>query len=194
MNGRVKMLLIQETKHKNDNEHPHYDRMMMPSVNYDKEEMNYPHRQYPPPMYDYSPERRIGFGGNSETKGDRSESNSRNIQFYGSHHDNRHSEGVTKEKAHEWVKQMKNSDGSTGAHWDMAQTNSLKERHGINIDPVEFYVAVNMMYSDYCGIAKKYGVDNADFYAHMAKAFLDDKDAGPDKLERYFDEVVKVTE
>ena len=29
-----------------------------------------------------------------------------------------------------------------------------------------------------------------DFYACMAKAFLDDKDAGPDKIGRYFEYVV----
>jgi hypothetical protein len=150
--------------------------------------------QYPPPMYEYPESRRIGFGGNSETKGDRSEMNSRNIFFGGSHH-RKHSDGeITKEKAQKWTKQMKNSDGSTGAHWDFAQTKALGEKLGINVDPVEFYVAVNMMYSDYCGVAKKFGLDTADFYGHMAKAFLEDKDAGPDKLKNYFEEVVGTEE
>lgn len=150
--------------------------------------------QYPPPMYEYPESRRIGFGGNSETKGDRSEMNSRNIFFGGSNH-RKHSGGeITKEKAQKWTKHMKNSDGSTGAHWDFAQTKALGEKLGINVDPVEFYVAVNMMYSDYCGIAKKFGLDTADFYGHMAKAFLEDKDAGPDKLKNYFEEVVGADE
>lgn len=145
---------------------------------------------YPPPMYEYPGNRRIGFGGNSETKGDRSEMNSRNIFFGGSNHHKHHSEGVTKEEAQKWTKKMKNSDGSSGPHWDMTQTNTLRERHNIDVDPVEFYVAVNMMYSDYCAVAKKYGADNSEFYAMMAKAFLKDKDAGPDKLKNYFEEVV----
>jgi hypothetical protein len=150
--------------------------------------------QYPPPMYEYPESRRIGFGGNSETKGDRSEMNSRNIFFGGSHH-RKHSDGeITKEKAQKWTKHMKNSDGSTGAHWDFAQTKALGEKLGINVDPVEFYVAANMMYSDYCGVAKKFGLDTADFYGHMAKAFLEDKDAGPDKLKNYFEEVVGTEE
>ena len=150
--------------------------------------------QYPPPMYEYPESRRIGFGGNSETKGDRSEMNSRNIFFGGSNH-RKHSGGeITKEKAQKWTKQMKNSDGSTGAHWDFAQTKALGEKLGINVDPVEFYVAVNMMYSDYCGVAKKFGLDTADFCGHMAKAFLEDKDAAPDKLKNYFEEVVGAEE
>jgi hypothetical protein len=149
--------------------------------------------QYPPPMYEYPESRRIGFGGNSETKGDRSEMNSRNIFFGGSSH-RKHSGELTKEKAQKWTKHMKNSDGSTGAHWDFAQTKALGEKLGINVDPVEFYVAVNMMYSDYCGVAKKFGLDTADFYGHMAKAFLEDKDAAPDKLKNYFEEVVGLEE
>lgn len=150
--------------------------------------------QYPPPMYEYPESRRIGFGGNSETKGDRSETNSRNIFFGGSNH-RKHSGGeITKEKAQEWTKKMKNSDGTSGPHWDMTQTKALGEKLGINVDPVEFYVAANMMYSDYCGVAKKFGLDTADFYGHMAKAFLEDKDAAPDKLKNYFEEVVGAEE
>ena len=30
-----------------------------------------------------------------------------------------------------------------------------------------------------------------DFYVYMSKAFLDDKDAQPDKLERYYQYIVK---
>ncbi len=56
----------------------------------------------------------------------------------------------------------------------------------------EFFVAMNMMYSDYCKVFRKFGVgDKVDFYACMAKAFLDDKDAHTDKLARYYEYVVK---
>ena len=51
-------------------------------------------------------------------------------------------------------------------------------------------MTMNMMYSDYCGVARKYGIDNPEFYAHMSKAFLNDKDAGPGKLAKYFEIVV----
>ncbi len=146
--------------------------------------------QYPPPIYDeYGGGRRIGFDGSSETGGSRKETNSRNIFFGGSSH-RKHSGELTKEKAQEWTKKMKNSDGSSGPHWKLEQTNALMEKLGVSLNPIEFYVAANMMYSDYCGVAKKFGLDTPDYYGHMAKAFLEDKDAGPDKLKKYFEEIV----
>lgn len=151
----------------------------------------YEDNQYPPPMYRES--YRMGFDGGYGAdmhSGSRSESNSRNTYFTGSSHNYSPDEGVTKEKAHEWTREMKNMDGTKGAHWNMEQTKGLKERLGLDVDSIEFFVAVNMMYSDYCAVAKKFGADNPEFYAHMAKAFLEDKDAGPDKLAKYFEEVV----
>ena len=50
---------------------------------------------------------------------------------------------------------------------------------------------MNMVYSDYSKVAKKLNVSNIDFYAEIAKAFLDDQDAAPDKLARYYEFVVK---
>jgi len=37
----------------------------------------------------------------------------------------------------------------------------------------------------------KFKVDSADFFTYIGKAFLDDKDAQPDKLARYYEYVVK---
>lgn len=168
---------------------------------YDGNGMNYgennAYGQYPPPMYrenDYARERRMGFDGgySSEMHGGsrRNETNSRNTYFTGSSYRS-NAEGVTKEKAHEWVKEMKNSDGSKGEHWNMEQIKNLREKMGLSqIDPMEFYVAVNMMYSDYCAVAKKYNVDTPEFYGHLAKAFIEDKDAGPGKIAKYFEIVV----
>jgi hypothetical protein len=65
------------------------------------------------------------------------------------------------------------------------------KQKGIDCDPVEFWVAMNAMYSDYFNVAKKMNVNNVDFYTHMAKAFIDDKDAGEGKLMRYYEAVVE---
>lgn len=92
---------------------------------------------------------------------------------------------MTKQEAESWVSRMKNADGSVGAHWPMDKTEQVRTQRGINCDPVKFWVAMNMMYSDYCETAKKNNVSTVDFFADMAKAFLDDVDAGPDKLARY---------
>ncbi len=98
---------------------------------------------------------------------------------------------LTREKAEAWVAKMENSDGSTGAHWTMEQTKQLQSQKGIGLDPIKFWVAMNMMYSDYATAAEKAGVSTADFYADLAKAFLVDKDAMPDKLDRYYCAIVK---
>ena len=97
----------------------------------------------------------------------------------------------TYQTAMEWVNDMDNSDGSHGPHWTMEQTKEVQEKKGIDCDPIEFFVAMNMMYSDYCKVAKRYNVNSSDFYASMAKAFLDDKDAAPEKLMRYYEHVVQ---
>ena len=45
--------------------------------------------------------------------------------------------------------------------------------------------------ADYFEVAKMFGVDNIDFYAAMAKAWLCDEDAVEDKARRYWEYVAK---
>ena len=96
-----------------------------------------------------------------------------------------------KEMAMEWASQMENADGSKGPHWTMDQVKTVMAQHKVQCDPYEFFAALNMVYSDYSAVAKKMNVNTMDFYVCMAKAFLDDKDAGEDKLARYYEYVVK---
>lgn len=94
--------------------------------------------------------------------------------------------------AKEWTAKMQNEDGTHGPHWTMEQTKRVMEQRGIKEDPARFYAAINMMYSDYSEVAKKINANNMDFFAEMAKAFLQDKDAGAqDKLAAYYEYVVK---
>lgn len=93
----------------------------------------------------------------------------------------------------EWAKDMKNTDGSSGAHWSMEDTETVRKTRNINdCKPEDFWIAMNMMYSDYQGVAKKYGIDKPEFYADMARGFLMDKDSkqGREKLEAYYEYVV----
>ena len=90
-----------------------------------------------------------------------------------------------------WVENMENADGTTGPHWTMEQTTQVMKSRGINVDPEKFWCTMNMVYSDYVGVASKLGVNNVDFYSEMALAFLHDKDAVPDKLAAYYTHVVK---
>ena len=97
----------------------------------------------------------------------------------------------TPEKAEHWLLNMKNDDGSTGAHWTLEQTNAYKP------DGVSEYCwecAMNMMYSDYYGVAIAYNINQPEFYAELAKSFLFDKDAkGPhEKISAYYNCIVDV--
>ena len=103
---------------------------------------------------------------------------------------------MTRDDAEAWAAHMVNEDGTTGGYWSEYQTTPLAAAFGISPDHVsdaEWNVTMNMMYSDYCMVASKYGVNNAEFFADMARAFPFDKDAeGPgEKLAAYYHSVVK---
>lgn len=93
--------------------------------------------------------------------------------------------------ARAWTKKMKNADGTQGPHWTLEQVKQIMAQRKIGLDPVQFWVTLNMIYSDYSPVAKKHGLGGSlDFYADLAKAFLNDKDAKPEKLARYYDAIV----
>lgn len=108
-----------------------------------------------------------------------------------------HAKALCPEELKKWAACMINADGSHGAHWTLEQTTTVAASAGIDlvragISPEAWYVAINMMYSDYAPTAIKYGVDRADFYACLAKDFLLDKDGGgaEHKLAGYYRGVV----
>ena len=97
----------------------------------------------------------------------------------------------THEDAKMWAEKLINDDGTTGPHWDIVSTNSVAASIGLKFEHISdwcWWIAINAMYSDYCAVAMKYGVDTAEFYADMAKAFLFDKDAPSpmEKLAKYY--------
>lgn len=102
----------------------------------------------------------------------------------------RHPEHLSKADAESWVSRMKNSDGTVGAHWTFEQTQDVAKQRGVTCDKNDFWAAMNMMYSDYGKVAKMYSVDNTNFYADMAAAFLQDKDAVDGKLVEYWANIV----
>lgn len=102
---------------------------------------------------------------------------------------------MTKADAEAWAAHMVNEDGTTGPHWGVDQTTAVAESMGMTWEKVSrpcWWITMNMMYSDYSGVAEKYGVSIAEFYADMARAFLMDKD-GPgakEKLGAYYHGIV----
>lgn len=99
---------------------------------------------------------------------------------------------ISLDMAKVWTQTMQNEDGSKGPHWTLDQVKQLMAQKKIQKSPAEFWAALNMIYSDYVKVAKKHGVGgNIDFYIDMALAFLNDKDANPNKLACYYKNVVK---
>ena len=94
------------------------------------------------------------------------------------------SQPVDEHTAKMWVQKM---DG--GEHFKLEQTEQQRMPVCPDCNKYEFYVAMNAMWNDYCETAKKMNIDRPDYYAHLAKDFLKDKDAKPHKLRRYMEHI-----
>lgn len=100
---------------------------------------------------------------------------------------------LDKHKVMEWVEEMEDADGVKGGKYTWHQVQQYAMNMGITGQQrlMEMYWAMNAMYADYSKIAKKFGVDKPEFYACMAKAFLEDPDAVDNKVEEYVKYIVK---
>lgn len=79
------------------------------------------------------------------------------------------------------VSKMKNKDGSVGEHWSKETTDKVLENRDYDFNPCDWYVALNMMYSDFY----KQGRSD-DTYIELAKDFLSDEDAPKYKMKKYY--------
>ncbi len=100
---------------------------------------------------------------------------------------------LSREDMEKWKHGLENADGSHGEHFKPEQLEQLARQMNIDIERMGgmdvFCMAVNMMYADYCGVARKYNLDRPEYYIDLAKAFLEDKDFhgnGEEKLWLYY--------
>ena len=104
-----------------------------------------------------------------------------------------HGKKLTKEKAEKWVKHMR-TDGHKGEMWTMEDAKELAKLYGITEgqELIDFYAALNMVYSNYCEVAKEWGVDDEEYFAALACAFLYDEDgkAPSEKIAAHYKYVV----
>ena len=89
---------------------------------------------------------------------------------------------LTEEMAHEWVESMQ----PLGEKWSMYDTTSVAEQYGIRLDPLSWYVVMNMMINDYRDTIG----DNLDLAVGLAKDWLNDKDSVEHKLYCYYKYIV----
>lgn len=101
-----------------------------------------------------------------------------------------------RDTAEKWAAELRNTDGTSGAHWSVDQTTAVAEDLGVAWDKVTpwcWWIAMNMVYSDYYGVAAHFGVATPEFFGELARAFLFDEDAPPakEKLAAYYCGIVK---
>lgn len=90
---------------------------------------------------------------------------------------------IPKDEAEDIVRRME----PYGQHWSYNQVKDFVSSHGIEDDYTNWYLVLNMVYNDYCTTAKTFGLhDDPEFYFSLAKDFIDDPDAKPLKVEKYF--------
>lgn len=121
---------------------------------------------------------KIGFG----------ERDDRDDEFRGGH--------MTREKAEKWIRSMKTPDGKPLQHIALSEVQRIAPNYGVDSEHkmVEFWVVVNMVKSDYQDVGKKYANDAVDFYAALARDWLNDRDAVENKLKMYKMYIVKPEE
>lgn len=90
---------------------------------------------------------------------------------------------IPKEEAEKIVKAMR----PRGQYWSYNQIMDYTKEKGIKEDCTSWYLVMNMVYNDYYDTAKLFGHQNdVEFFYCLAKDFIDDPDAKPFKVEKYF--------
>lgn len=106
------------------------------------------------------------------------------VEKYGKH--------INHELADTLVEEMAVTDGSsreTGQKWTLQETKDVGSKLGVNfeeIKPCEWYLVMNMMYSDHYRTGKKHGFIDPTFYGELALDWFHDVDGNDDKTFKYF--------
>lgn len=107
----------------------------------------------------------------------------RHEEMYGPH--------FTEDCAEEVVANMRNEDGTRGAHWGLKETTQLAEQFDVDLrgefNKYDWFVALNMIYSDfYKVIVNLTNSDHVKYFVEFAKAWLKDKDIDEGKMWKYY--------
>ena len=100
-----------------------------------------------------------------------------------------HGKHLDEKMAHEWVHKMK----PFGEHWTKEQTDAVLEKHGLNVDKIDFYAALNMSYNDYnkaIETDKMTDEEKLNAYIKLAYYFIKDEDFGDNKMYEYYKTIV----
>lgn len=90
---------------------------------------------------------------------------------------------ISKDEAEQIVRSMR----PKGQAWSYQQVVDAVKERGVTSDFCNWYMVMNMVYNDFMNTARAYGMQNdVDFYFSLAKDFIEDPDAKPLKVEKYF--------
>ena len=90
---------------------------------------------------------------------------------------------IPKEQAERIVRSM----SPYGQRWSLEQVRNLLKSKGITENCVNWYLVMNMVYNDNMNTASMVGMqDDENFFFSLACDFINDPDAKPFKVEKYF--------
>lgn len=106
---------------------------------------------------------------------------------------------ISKRDMNEWKRDLINSDGSRGEHFQAEKLMNAANQMGVRFDKFsdkDFVMTANMLYSDFGRTLKSVIPQEreAHIYAALAKDFLEDEDSaveGAEKLAVYYNCIVK---
>ena len=106
-------------------------------------------------------------------------------------YETQHGPHFNEEYARKAVSKMENEDGSRGPHWSIDETTQFANQYGVSLNnrfnKYDWYVALNMIYSDFYRIIMQLtNSNNIKHYVEFAKAWLNDKDIDEGKMWYYY--------
>ena len=96
-----------------------------------------------------------------------------------------------RQMAEEWVSRMQNADGTRGPHFSMEKANLFFMHYILYCYQTVFWLVINTLYSNYDQALKKNNASTLELYACLAKAWIEDQDAVPDKASACYTYVVR---
>lgn len=89
---------------------------------------------------------------------------------------------ISESMAKKWVQKME----PYGEKWSLEDTTNILRKNNLNLNSIDFYVVMNMMYNDYENTIG----DDMTMYIKLARDWLKDEDAKENKLYNYYKYVV----
>ncbi len=156
--------------------------------------IEWPYGQPEDRQNEYRSNRQIGFGAQNNT--DEGSDRLRDDYSMGRSGSGGSRMDLDRKTAEHWVRNMQNEDKShpMGGKWSPDMLKPLAQKYGIPTEGTkfwEFYAITNAMYSNYGEVARKFGITSPEFYVCMAKAWMNDKDAKPNKTALYYEYIVE---